>query len=332
VSKNFPLVNSGRGGRGGRGGNRAPRWSVPDADNNRGALLVDLYFKSAPVAGAINATFSATDANDSLVSSASVSSSGINASLSLTDSNDALTAAATVGISAALNATDQNDTASGLASVRVSASSAITDQNDSVTGLAAALASATLSITDQNDTVAGAASARIATNLVVNDGNDTASSLVSVVYAGVSAALQVTDENDSIASLVSVSNSSLSNEVVLNKRVYIRRGKKLLIFNSVQDADNYIALEQTIEAQAKQKTSSSARRRARKKIAVFPQERFEQYDIPQIREIAAQYAVPVDFPAIIASQDWERLERIYFEALRKQDDEDEELLLLASHY
>ena len=115
------------------------------------------------------------------------------------------------------------------------------------------------------------------------------------------------------------------------RRYYVRRGKKLHIFPNAQSADAFIAAHEKADAAIAraQKTSKQARKRLRDKIiSVAPVEKTVQFDY--LAELVNRYAIPVNLPELIQAQSWERVLQIMAQALRARDEEDIELLLLAS--
>jgi hypothetical protein len=110
-------------------------------------------------------------------------------------------------------------------------------------------------------------------------------------------------------------------------KVYVRRGKKILLFNTPQEADQYLVAEQAAnEAIEKaQKTSRRARKRLKEKI--YPAA--DSIDLVEIEKLAVNFDAPFDVSKLFKEQDYEELVRIA-EVLRQMQDEEEiELLLIA---
>jgi hypothetical protein len=114
------------------------------------------------------------------------------------------------------------------------------------------------------------------------------------------------------------------------RRWYVKRGKKLHIFATAQDADAFLEAEQAAqEAVAKaQKTSRLARKRVRKafKLDALPTQTIQ---IDALESLVDRYQLPVSLPSLIVQQDWEQVVRIMLEVQQMQDEEDLEMLLLA---
>lgn len=112
------------------------------------------------------------------------------------------------------------------------------------------------------------------------------------------------------------------------RRWYVRRKKKILVFNTAQEADDYIESEQQAQEaiEKAQRTSRRARKRLRDRITVKPQVVVEE---DQLFTLISRFQIDVNLPALLAQQDWERVMEIYYLAMQLQDDEDIELLLLA---
>lgn len=116
-----------------------------------------------------------------------------------------------------------------------------------------------------------------------------------------------------------------SQEIEIRRKWYVRRGKKLHIFNTAQEADTFIEAEQEAETLAAQKTSRRARKRLREKLYTAPA---QTIDIGGLSTLFDRYKLE-DPQALIAKQDFDALMRIYAQALELQDEEDLEMLLLA---
>jgi len=113
-------------------------------------------------------------------------------------------------------------------------------------------------------------------------------------------------------------------------KVYIKRNKKIYIFDSVEEADSYIEAESKVEeiVQQSNKTSRLARKRAREKafklLAIEP---VEAIDIPALKTLVSQLQTDFELPQLIAKQDWQRVVEIYQQAMEMQDEEDLLLIL-----
>lgn len=113
------------------------------------------------------------------------------------------------------------------------------------------------------------------------------------------------------------------------RRWYVRRGKRLHIFASGQEADDFIEAEQIAEqaVQKARKTSRLARKRIRDKV--FKPLPIETIEVDRLAQLVSHFNIPVDFPQLIAEQDWARVMQIMALAREMQDEEDLEMLLLA---
>lgn len=112
------------------------------------------------------------------------------------------------------------------------------------------------------------------------------------------------------------------------KKWYIRRGKKLHIFNTAHEADQYLESEAQAEAAVAkaQKTSRLARKRLREKVLkALPD---KTIDLDLLGALVDRFAIPVALPSLIAQQDYERVMEIMAIASEMQDEEDVEMLLL----
>ena len=113
-------------------------------------------------------------------------------------------------------------------------------------------------------------------------------------------------------------------------KVYIKRNKKIYIFDSVEEADSYLEAEAKAEeiVQQSNRTSRLARKRAREKafksLAIEP---VDTVDIPALKTLVAQLQTDFELPKLIAQQDWQRVVEIYNQAMEMQDEEDLLLIL-----
>ena len=115
-----------------------------------------------------------------------------------------------------------------------------------------------------------------------------------------------------------------------SSKVYIKRNKKIYIFDSVEEADSYLEAEAKAEeiVQQSNKTSRLARKRAREKafksLAIEP---VDTVDIPALKTLVSQLQTDFELPKLIAQQDWQRVVEIYNQAMEMQDEEDLLLIL-----
>ena len=121
---------------------------------------------------------------------------------------------------------------------------------------------------------------------------------------------------------------NFSAAIVLNPW-YVKRKKRIYVFNSAQEADAYLAAEAEAEAAVAkaQKTSRRARKRLRDKIITV--EPIQTVDVDQLAQAVEHFSIPVDLPYLLAQQDFDRVMQILALAADMQDEEDVELLLLA---
>lgn len=115
-----------------------------------------------------------------------------------------------------------------------------------------------------------------------------------------------------------------TNEV---SRVYIRRGKKVLLFNTPEEADRYLLAEQAANEaiQKAQKTSKRAKKRIRDKI--YPAA--ASIDLVEIEQLTVRFDLPYDLPRMYEEAQWDKLALIAERLRQMQDEEEIELLLLA---
>lgn len=126
-----------------------------------------------------------------------------------------------------------------------------------------------------------------------------------------------------------VAQGGYSAEVEL-KRWYVKRGKRIHVFSTGQDADAFLDAEQAAQAvvEKAQKTSRRARKRLRERILVVDAPPLQTVEIDALVGLVDRYSIPVNLPALLAHQDYARVLEIMALAMQMQDDEDVEMLLL----
>ena len=115
-------------------------------------------------------------------------------------------------------------------------------------------------------------------------------------------------------------------EMSPGKRYYIKRKGKILLFNSADQADDYIEAEQQAEQQIKTAPSRAAKKRIKAKLVrVAP---IETIELEPITELLSRYMPNVSLTNLLKMRDIEQVLQVQQDALLMQDDEDIELLLL----
>lgn len=112
------------------------------------------------------------------------------------------------------------------------------------------------------------------------------------------------------------------------RKVYIKRGKRIHIFDTLEDADEWLEAEQqSIEALSKAKPTP------RKKAKVFKAlDEAVPHDVVRldvVRAMVDHLGIPVEMPTLEARQDWAEVARVALIARQLQDEEDIEMLLAA---
>jgi hypothetical protein len=122
--------------------------------------------------------------------------------------------------------------------------------------------------------------------------------------------------------------STFSQEVEFRK-YYMRKGKKILLFDSVEDAEDYVKAEaRANEAIAKaHKTSRLARKRLRTRIIADALPK-QEIDTDWLAEMMHRFAINFDLPALLEKQDYNQVVKIHAMAKSMQDDEDDVTVLL----
>lgn len=125
----------------------------------------------------------------------------ITATLAVTEADDTLVSTASVLVSANAAITEANDTVASTASVLVSATAAITEAADTVVSTASVLVTATSSITEAADTLASTVGVLVSSTASLTEANDSLSSTTAVVVASTAA---ITEAADSVTSTATV--------------------------------------------------------------------------------------------------------------------------------
>ena len=113
-----------------------------------------------------------------------------------------------------------------------------------------------------------------------------------------------------------------------SRKVYLKRGKKILLFNNVAEADNYEEAERIAnEAIAKAQSKRAVKRLQAKVIQVAPP--VETIDTGVLVDLLSAYQMPINLPQLMAEQDYSQLAQIYLRLREQQEEEDLEVLLLA---
>ena len=167
-------------------------------------------------------------------------------------------------------------------------------------------------VTDPN-ALSGAASFSITASLQVNSGDMQGSASFSF-----DATLQLVEPP-----------RSYSLEIELRRRrVYLRRGKQILLFNNAAEADRYEEAERIAdEAIAKAQSKRAVKRLKAKVIQVAPP--VELIDTGVLVDLMSAYSVPINLPQLLAEQDYSQLAQIYLRLREQQEEDDIEALLLA---
>lgn len=132
-----------------------------------------------------------------------------------------------------------------------------------------------------------------------------------------------------IDAILGVGEPRFSAEVVLKRPYYVKRGKKLHIFATADDADRFLEAESAANDAIERAKDSSRQAKRRLKKRVYRAVEHETVDIDLLGQLADKYAIKADIPALIAEQDYMQLVALSLLAMQMQEDEDIELLLLA---
>lgn len=305
-----------------RGG--ADTWDQPQAS----ALLDADWFEQAasPVIGSLN---TAETGSDSFAASGALSS-GIAGTLAATETGaDTASASGDVFIGGTLSATEFGGDAAALAGdVFVSGGLSASEVGaDTATASGDVVVAGSLSADEVGqDTAALSGNVPVQGDLAVTEsGQD--------VFAGSSAGSSsgdmaaVESGADGFAADGSASSGAANRAgFEMGGRVYIKRGRKIHIFDTVEDADAWEAAEAAAqEAIAKAKTRTAKRRIVRKVETAIEHEVLR---LDLLDALVARFNLKLDFPSIEARQDWAEYVRIAMLARELEDEEEIETLLL----
>ena len=114
------------------------------------------------------------------------------------------------------------------------------------------------------------------------------------------------------------------------QKVYIKRGKRIHIFDTVEDADAWVDAE-TQAKKAIQTAKGQKKVKAKAKVykALEEQMPHEVIRLDWLENLIAHFNIPVELPTLEAKQDWLEVARISLLAQQMLDEEDVELLLMA---
>jgi len=129
-----------------------------------------------------------------------------------------------------------------------------------------------------------------------------------------------------VISAVVAAVQTFSQDVEIRK-YYMRKGKKLLMFDSVDDANAYTKEEALALDAITKKTSRLARKRLRKHIVSVTMPA-QTIDTDWLGEMMQRFSINFDLPALLAQEEYNRVMEIHALAMKMQDEEDVEMLLM----
>lgn len=161
--------------------------------------------------------------------------------------------------------------------------------------------------------------------------------VIGVVHTYVSRGSQqvVSWLNDGISVPVTPDTSTpgYSGEVEMSRgHWYVRRGKRIYLFSSAEDADNWLDADRIAQeaVEAAQRSSRRARKRLKDKVLkTYEAPKAEVIDGGLIEAMALRYGLDFDLASLIQQRDIDQIIAMQALAWQMQDDEDIELLLLA---
>jgi hypothetical protein len=270
---------------------------------------------SAGAPGAANVSATLVDASDSVASTVMPVTASASVSALLVDAADTLAASVSVYSSVSAALVDPSDTLS--ATITPVASSA----------------SLSASLVDAADSLSASVQVSSGVAVVITDPQDTLSAGISPVTSSADVSASLQDGGDTLSALLDSGMASFSQEVDLTPlRYYVKRGKQILLFNNAYEADQYIEAQELADKAIEdaQKTSRRARKRLRERVlSVVDVAPVESLELPLLASMVSRYSIPVDLPALIQQEAWDRVMQIHALAMEMQDEEDVELLLLS---
>ena len=115
-----------------------------------------------------------------------------------------------------------------------------------------------------------------------------------------------------------------------SRKVYVKRGKRIHIFDTVEDADAWVEAEQqATQAIEKAKGKKKLKAKAKAYKALDEQLPHEVIRLDVVRSMVDYLGIPIEMPTLEARQDWAEVARVALMARHMQDEEDIELLLVA---
>lgn len=229
------------------------------------------------------------------------------------------------------------DTSAAAGQVLVSGTGAATDATDSAAAVGAVLVNGTGTTNEAGQDVGastGAVSVQGAAALS-EAGEDAAAALGggSGALAGSASAVELgpdsaTGEGTSIEPAPS-GRAGFEMGGPTPRKVYIKRGKRIHIFDTVEEADAWVQAEQQA-TQAIEKAKGKKKLKAKAKVykALDEQLPHEVIRLDVLESMVAHFGIPVELPTLEARQDWLEVARIAMLAREMQDEEEVELLIL----
>lgn len=307
-------------------------WVAGTSSGSTGTVAVTNANDTSSASGATTVTGSVAKSNANDTSAASGTTT-ITGSLARTNVNDTSAASGTTTVTGTLATTNANDTVSASGSVgnSITGTVAYTNANDTLSASGTTTIVGTVSRTNANDTSTANGTTTVIGTVSYTNANDTVTA--SGIAGTISGTVAYTNANDistASGSAGPVSEAGRLGGFEYGSKVYIKRDKKIYIFDSVEEADSYLEAEAKAEeiVQQSNKTSRLARKRAREKAhKLLSIEPVESVDIPALKTLVSQLQTGFELPKLIAKQDWQRVVEIYQQAMEMQDEEDLLLIL-----
>lgn len=132
--------------------------------------------------------------------------------------------------------------------------------------------------------------------------------------------------------IASIQAGQFSAEVEINVRKprkhYVKRRGKLFLFNSAEEADDWMEADDQAEEAIKKAQISSRRSKIRVRNKVITVKPIETVDIPGLYSQVKSLGLDFNIPALIKQQEFDKVMQVMALAQQMQDEDDEEILLL----
>lgn len=177
-------------------------------DNTATSVPVDLpsyntsNFAVEPASGPISATFSVTEAGDTL---ASASALALSATLAVTEAGDTLASASALGLTGSASISEAADGAAAVGTLPIAGTTSLTEANDSAAAAGSLPIVGVAAIAEAGDNLASAGILALAANATVTEAGD---ALASATALDLAATAAITETGDTLSSAETLSSTA----------------------------------------------------------------------------------------------------------------------------